>query len=600
MKSDELAHPNDSEDVADAASESEEDPKASRRGIRWTARKLARVRSSHLAERTSGMALSGILVLLVIAPIAILGVGAVITTRPLNIGEAELTWSHLQGLIQPHIFESVRNTLVIGFFATVLATAFGVLLAVFLSRTNMPGSRSLSKIIFTSMFVPPFIGAIGWIVLSTPRVGYLHRYLPGWDFDIRTIGGMIVVMTIYYVPLVILVVTPPLERMDGALEEAAAVSGSKRLDVFRKVTVPLVAPATMGAALLVFIGAISNFGVPLILGFPVGIPVITTQIYRSIAIFPANYNAAASLALLLLVLTITGIFLQRRVARRGTHVVTSGKGSKPSQIDLGRVRIAATSVVVVYCLAAVVLPITGMVLSSLLPYFSTDVALPKSLEHYQYVLFDHPTVIPSAINSVMLGIGAGVIGAVFAAFVAYLSLRGRFLPGRIAGVIAMLPISIPHMVLAVGMLWAWLTLGLPTGSLLILLVAYVTVFLPYAYQTVSGRLVQLDRSLEEAAFVSGSSWTSAFRKVTLPLLMPGMISGGFLMFVFAFRELTASILLSSPGNSVISVVIFDIFSEGRYTQLFAVATLQILFTLFLIWVAGQFGIKLQRDALEKS
>jgi iron(III) transport system permease protein len=401
-------------------------------------------------------------------------------------------------------------------------------------------------------------------------------------------GGMVVVEGLRLAPLVFLLMYAAFRSLDPALEESALVGGARRRAVIRRVTLPVVLPALSAALLVAAVRALEAFEVPALLGIPGGVWVFTSRIWRAVSEYPSNLGEAGAYALPLLVLTSLGVFVHGRLTRRDRHFQTmTGKGFRPRPIPLGRWRWPVTSLVLVYFVVSFLLPILALVYVSTQPYYarvSRDSLSRATFDHYASVLTDG-SVLGALKNSVVLSAGTATAVMLLMAACAWLVLRTR-LPGRrLLDHVTFVPIVIPGLVLGVALLFVYLRSPIPIyGTLWILFIAYFTNAMPYGMRFASVSMTQIGKELEESAAVSGAGWVQSFRRVLLPLLIPGLLAGWIYVLVISLRELSSSLLLYSPGNEVLPVVIWERYESGEFAE---VAALGVLMTVVLvILVAG--------------
>ena len=472
----------------------------------------------------------------------------------------------------------------------ILATVFGTFMAWAVVRTNLPLRRTIEGASIVPFISTPFIGALAWILLASPGTGLINQFWrllfgPGAPLiNIYSIWGMILVESLYEMPYVFLIVAGALRSMDPTLEEASFSSGAGLVRTTLKVTLPLVLPAILGGALLVFVLAAEQFGVPAVIGTPARIRVLTTSIWDSQSVFPPKYGLGAALCVTLFLISTIGLYLQRRIVNARSFTTVGGKGARPRRIELGPMKWVVSGLCVLYLMMSVVLPYATIFFSSIRTLWTEQFHWAQlTIENYDWVLFKYPITQRALFNSVMLAAVGATIGIVFAAVISFLTLRTR-LPGRKSlDYLAMLPMAFPGIVLAVGLLRAWISPPLVLyGTIWILLVAYIARYLPYGVRSTSATLVQIHPELEESSLSSGANWFQTFWRVTLPLLKPGIVSGWILLFVSFTRELSASVLLYSPGHEVISVAIYDLWAQGDFRPLSALAMIQIAISLVML------------------
>jgi len=480
-------------------------------------------------------------------------------------------------------YQALVNSLIVGAGSALFATILGTLLAWIVARTDTPCRGLLEIAALVPFICPPFIGALAWTLLGSPNTGLLNQWarkLLGIErlVNMYSLGGMVLVIGLYTAPFVLLIVGGALRSMDATMEEASMMSGANQAMTTAVVTLPLVAPAILSGAFLALVLALEQFGVPAVLGLPARIPVLTTKIWTTISEYPPQYGQGAALCVVLLLLTVAGVLLQRQLLSRRRFTTVTGKGARPRLVRLGGLRWATFGFGLAYLMAAMVLPMGVLVLASFRTIWTQELAWSQlTLQNYGYILLKYPLSRLAMTNSILLGAGGATLAILLAAVVSFLNLRAR-LPGhRALEQLAMLPLAFPGIVLAYGMLRAWIQPPLVLyGTMYILLAAYIGRYLPYGVQSTSSTLAQIHPELEESSLMSGASWLSTFRCITLPLLRSGVMAGWILLFVSFLRELSASVLLYTPKQVVLSVALFDLWASGDIGYLAALSVLMIL------------------------
>lgn len=480
--------------------------------------------------------------------------------------------------------EMAWTSLVFAAGATAAAVVPGTALAYLIVRTDLPARRALFVVALTPLLLPGVLYTIAWIFLASPRSGILNTLLEPVlgprALDVFGLGGMIAVEALHLTPLAFLLMAAGFRFLDPALEEAALASGAHPLEAFRRVTLPLVRPALSATALIVAIRSLEAFEAPALLGIPRGVWVFTSRIWRSLGEIPPDLGAASAYALPLVALTAAGLLLHLRLWRRRQELVTvTGRGHRPSRVPLGRWRWPTTLVVVCYFAVSALLPVLALVYVSTQRLFTPvtwESLGSATLDSYGRVLRDD-LARRAVENSLLLAVFAATAVVLLAAAASWIVVRSR-LPGRrLLDLAAFLPIAVPGLVLAIGLLAFALRSPVPLyGTAWILLLAYVTRFLPYGMRYLSISMTQVAGELEDSARASGAGWWQTFRRVLLPLLAPGLVAAWLYVLVVATRELSASIVLYSPGNEVLSVAIWDYYTSGRFPELAALGVLMVL------------------------
>ncbi len=543
-----------------------------------------------------------VLAVLVLLPLGFLVYGSVSLLPPGRFSGALTGRFYEQALTSARYLDAAWQTLRLAVLSTLLATLVGLGMAWLVARSDVPMRRLLHLGVIAPFFLSPFIGALAWGMLLSPKIGLLNHLLAplglGW-LNAYSIGGIVWVMGLYYAPYVYLFVQSALYNLDPTLEEAAAMSGLGPVRTFCRITLPLVAPAVLSGMLLTLVAAAGQFGVPALLGTPIRLQVMTTYIYDLTNIFPSRYNLAAALAIILVVVAAAGVFLQQRLLRGRSFTTVAGKAARPKLIRLGRARWAAFGIALLLLVLTTGLPLLTLLYVSLVRLYDGTIDLGSlTLGHYAAVLVGNQLAERAIVNTVLFSALAASIAVVLAVLVSWIVVRTKLWFRGAIDLLVTLPAAIPAVALGLALLWTWVFLPLPVyGTMWLLVIGYVTGFLPFAVRSVSSVHRQIDPALEEAvAMVGGGLWAT-LRHVTLPLLKPGIAAGWTLLFIIFVRELAISILLYSPGNEVLSVLIFARWVEGDYGVLAAMAMIQVAIVGVVIAVAARiFRVDLARAA----
>jgi iron(III) transport system permease protein len=498
--------------------------------------------------------------------------------------------------------ENVRlffNSLQFAVGAASLSLVVGTALAWMNERTNTPFKTLFFALAIIPLVIPGILFTVSWIMLASPKIGLVNLALQGlFDTDavfvnIYTMAGMIWVDGLHYSPMAFLLMSAAFRSMDPALEEQAAISGASVPQVARRITLQLAWPAALGSLLILFVRSIESFEVPALLGLPVGIHVYTSSIYQAIHQYPSQIGLAAAYAVTLLLITSLGIYAQSRLSSQGARFSTvTGKGFRPRTIDLGKWRYLTAAIFIVYFIVIVLLPFLVLLWSSTQKFYSAPswAAFGRmSLDSYRAVL-DYPQFASTVWNSVMLAVASAGIIMLVSAVIAWIVVRTK-MPGRwMLDNLASLPLVFPGLVLGLAIMVCYLYVDIGIyGTLWIMLVAYVTRFLPYGMRYNSASMLQIHKELEESAAMSGASWSMTFRRVVLPLLKPGLLAGFIYVMIVSIRELASSILLYSPGSEVVSIMIWELWQNGQYVELSALGVMLIVALFLLVMLAQLLG-----------
>ncbi|MCC6193500.1 MAG: iron ABC transporter permease [Burkholderiales bacterium] len=478
------------------------------------------------------------------------------------------------------ILDATINTLVVGVAVTIFSTILGFVLAWIVSRTDLPGRGAFETLNLVPFFLSPYVGAISWIYLAAPYGGLVHnsveRYL-GVDLQLPNIyglGGVIWVLTLFYAPYVYLFVIGPLRQMDGALEDAARVHGSSFLYAVRHITLPLMAPALMSGALIVFVTSAGLFDVPLALSLPSGIPTIPTEIYKFIQ-YPTDFGRAASLGIVIVVVTVALTLVQRGYLNKRRFDTVTGKGYRPRTIHLeGWGKAAALALELAYIGAAIVLPIFTLILVSLSPMW-TGVFEPAkaTLHNYHFVLFESVLTRDAITNSLILAGGGATLAVAIGLFQAYYLRGGAHRSRSMVDAVLSFPLGIPPIIFGV----AFLIVAVRTplyGTLTLILVAYIARFFPYATKNISAMMLAINPELEQSARCCGANLLQSLWYVLLPLLKPSLVAAWITLAIIFVRELGATILLYTRGTETLSVALL-LLADRSTGYVAALAVIQI-------------------------
>ncbi|MFZ1060113.1 MAG: iron ABC transporter permease [Candidatus Rokuibacteriota bacterium] len=493
----------------------------------------------------------------------------------------------------PHLQKALWNTVVLAFWVGLASLAIGAPMAWLSARTDLPGKRVIRSLMMASFVTPPFLGAFAWVMLAGPNAGVLnklYRALTGAEdplVNIFSMPGLIFVVALYTFPYVFIMIANTLELIASDLEEAASILGAGRLQVALTVTLPMVAPAILSGFILAVLQALALFGSPAILALPAGFHTITTQIW-ALFHYPPKVEMAAAFSIPLLLATALLLLLQKRLLGRRGYASVGGKGGQRRRIPLGVWRYPA----LLGCLAV-------MACSVFLPYgilakaaFSRAWAQPMiwenfTLGNFWFTFFQYSSTQSAILNTLELGIMTACVGAGLAALLAYITNRKLILGHQFLAFLALAPVVIPGVVLAVGLFVAYTRPPLLLyGTLWILFVAYVTKEMPVGYSQSDATFRGIHPELEEAGRILGAGRLRILREITAPLARSGIIATWCFIFIGVIRELSASIILFTPSTKVISVVIFDLKEEGQFGAI-AVLGLFMLAMTFAIVVLMQ-------------
>jgi iron(III) transport system permease protein len=536
--------------------------------------------------------------------------------RSAPIGEPGATYTvqnYIKAYFDREFYLLFWNSLKYAIGTCIVSFLIGTYLAWVNERTNTPFKKLFVVMALIPFIIPGILSTIAWILLLSPKIGLINLVVKaalGLDaapFNIYSMGGMIWAEAIHLYPLVFLLMAAAFRNMDTSLEEAALTAGSSTFTTFRKVTLPLMRPAMFGVLLVMFIRGIESFEVPALIGVPARISVFTSKIFLAIHQFPSDFGLAGAYAVTLLAISTTGVLIYQRITRREERYATvTGKGYRPRVIDLGPWKYVTCGSAFLIFLLAVIFPVFILLWSSFIPYYgvpSMELVEKLTLSNYHYVL-TYPLALTAFKNSFYLSVGSATLVMLLTSVIAWITVKSKLRGRGFLDTLAFIPIAMPGIVLGVSLIWVYLTLAKISesatllsflniyGTMWILLLAYITKFMPYGIRTASASMIQINKELEEASLASGGTWFQTFRKVILPLLMPGFVAGWIYISIISLRELSTSILLYSYNSTVLSIMAFDLWEGGQYTYVCALGVLMVLLLVAMAFVARKLGAKI--------
>jgi iron(III) transport system permease protein len=503
----------------------------------------------------------------------------------------------------PAFAEILINTAVFTIGSALVSTVLALFLAYLNTRTNIPFKFMFRIISLIPMMVPHILFAVSWVLLLNPSNGMLNLFLRqvfGWEgaaLNIYTLQGMILVEGLLDLPIAYLVIAPAMSAFDVSLEESSKVCGASNLRTLVRITLPVLRPAILAAATLVIVRSLASFAVPSVIGMPGRIYVLATHIYRVVATgYVTDYGMAAAVGMSALAASITLIFLYRHLTREGERYVTvSSRGYRPSVIDLKGARYPLFGIVAVLSFVLIVLPVLVLFYTSVVPYSmvpSAKAFAMMSWKHWIAVLKD-PVSLLSLKNSLYLGVGGATLGMILSFFVAYVIVKVRTKASGFLESLSFLSFSFPGIVVGIGFMWFFVRTPL-YATIWALLIGYIATYLPYGIRPLTSAFVQIHSNLEESSRVCGGGPLYTMRRIVIPLLVPGIVSGWILMATMFVRELSLSVVLSRPGTEVLAVQILRFAEDGLWGRLSALGILMIFISTTLVIIASRIGAKLTR------
>lgn len=539
----------------------------------------------------------GLLFILLLGfPIANLLINVVFADGQFRGGDA------IEVLTRDGLATIVADTLIVVATAGSLAVLLGTVIAWLTERTDARWGWASGILPIIPLMLPPIALAIGWYFLAESGTGFLNaafRSVFGGSgegpLNINSWPGLVWVYTLYLVPYAYLTMSTAFRNLDPALEEASKVSGASVWRTFWRISIPAVRPAIGSSVLLVAIAGIAVFSIPTIIGTNAKIEVLSVHIVRVIRFsYPPKLFDGAVLSVLMMLIVAAAWLLQRRLSAKQRFAVIAGKAGGTSVVRLGRLRWVARGFILFFLALSSVVPLTALIIVSLQSYWAPTVNFGAlGLDNFRQFFSGGSGAIDSLRTSVQLGVvGATVAIAMSALMMVYVTSRRGGTTGRAIDFSTKAPGAISHIIIGVAFLLAFS--GPPFslyGTITILLLAYITMYMPQASVSTGDAIQRVGGDLTEASLVSGATPWSTFRRVTLPLIAPGVAAGWCILFVLMVGDLTASALLSSTSAPVVGFTILEIWENGVITQLAAlvvvICAVSTVVVGTMLWITGR-------------
>ncbi len=497
----------------------------------------------------------------------------------------------------PLNWTALKNTVITAGASMILGVIIAFPLAWLVGRTNLHFKKFFRTLFVMTYMVPPYVGAMAWLRLLNPRVGTLNVFLqellnlPENPFNIYSIGGLIWVLTTFYYPYAFITISRAMENMDPSLEEASKISGASPLKTVATITLPMMAPSIVAAALLVFVSAASCYGIPSIIGAPGNVDTVTTRIIDFVYIGSSEgLSDATTLAVFLMLIANLVLYLSTFVVGRKQYITVSGKSVRPNIVDLGKWRIPATILVIIFAVVVVVIPFATVFSTSFTVNMGKDLFDPGNFTFkYWQVVFTRRQILNSAKNSLISASVAATLGIIISCTMAYLLTKTRARGRKIPDFLITLGSGTPSIVIALGLIMTMngkFVINI-YNTLFIIIVAYMIKYLLMGMRTIVSAMTQIHESLEEAAQISGAGWLRRFKDVILPLIGPSVVAGWFLIFMPCFYELTMSTLLYSTDTKTIGYELYQYQTYHSQQTASAMAASILIFVVAVNWILNK-------------
>ncbi len=525
-----------------------------------------------------------LLVILIVIPLLLIGLTSIFQNNELDF------LAPIKTIVEKDLSEVYINSIILGLSVVIGSTLFAAPIAFLMAKTEFQKYRWIDIVLLIPFMTPPYIGSMGWIMFMQPK-GFLEQLIPALGFLSSIFFhffGLVLVMSLHLFPFMYLIIRNALIQISGGLEEAATVHGATFNYRFRRIVIPLLLSSYAMGALLIFVKTIAEFGTPATLGRTIGYYVLTTKIHHFISSWPIDFGKATSLSMMLLSTSLFIWYIQSVVSNRFTYRLVGGKGTRRSIYTF---RIGGKLLGWFY--------IGGLLSLSIgVPYFSIIATSTMklrgyglswgnfTLDHYRELFTLHSPGLNALLTSLELSLISATIAVILGTFLALMVSINKGWSQRITDSFSLLPNTVPSIVMVVGLILFWNAPWMPLriyNTRGIVILTYVILFLPYTVQYVKANFSQIDPTLFHAGRVFGGNYFYIFRRIILPLIIPGLIAGWMMTFIISIRELVASLMILPPSMKTSATFIFAQFEQGSVSLGMAMAVVSVgLTTLVLI------------------
>jgi iron(III) transport system permease protein len=548
------------------------------------------------------VAVIGILALAVLAPVGLIVYQSFLDGAFFNPASRLSLEAYEYVLTDPSFYQALWTTAVLAFGMVAVAVPLGGGLAFLLTRTDLKGRRLLEILVLVPMFISSVVLAFGYTVSVGPSgfLSLLVRNAFGFvPWNLYSLAGIVVIAGLSHVPNVYLYISAAMRNLPSDLEEAARTTGASVWRVSLDVTLPMVLPAIIFSAALNLLLGFEMFGIPLVLGDPNGILVLTTYTYKITTLFGVpTYQMMAVVAVVLILITLPLVFFQRRLLRHSRRFAAlGGKGARSSNLKLGRRgQVLALVFIGLWLFVSVALPIAGIVLRAFVNAWGEGVNL---LDHLTFANFHRLTEVPSlmrgVVNSILLSAVGGALAVGIYLLIGLAGHRNRGLSNTVLDYLVLLPRALPGLVVGLAFFWVFLFVPFLTPlrpTLASLFIAYVVVGLSYGLRLLQGTLLQVSPELEESARTTGATVGRTWRDVVIPIIRPGLAGAWALIMIIFLREYATGVYLMSAGTEVIGSLMVSLLQTGAMDMIAALAFISIVLTAVGLTLALRLGARI--------
>lgn len=501
----------------------------------------------------------------------------------------------------PDFWSAAKNSCFIAIGMTLIALPLGAALAFLMVRTDLPGQRWLEPMLLIPVFVSPMVLSFGYVVAAGP-VGFYSVWFGdlfgGVPWNVYSLTSIAVIAGLTHVPHVYLYASAALKNLGSDVEEAARMSGASPLRVALDVSLPMVMPALLYSAVLVFFLGFEIFGLALVLGDPEGHLVLATYLYKlTNKLGTPSYHLMAAVAVCIIAVTVPLVMLQRHLMKNAAkYVSVKGKAGRQRALPLGAWRWVAAVLIAGWLFLTVVVPLSGIALRSVVNYWGEGVSLVDvlTLDHFRTV-FGQPALMRGIWNTVLIGTIGGGLAVICYTAIGLATHRQPDGWSRFVDYLVLVPRAVPGLLAGLAFLWVFLFIPFLSplrSTIFAVWLAYTVVWLAYGLRLVSSSLLQVGAELEEAARSAGASRARTSRDVTLPLIRHGLLASWLLVFMIFEREYSTAVYLLNPGTEVIGSLLVSLWATGGADMVAALSVINVVLVAIGLGLALRLGVKL--------
>lgn len=489
--------------------------------------------------------------------------------------------------------ETIGNSIVLGLAVVLISTVIALPLAFFLTRTRFARWKWLDIVLMIPFMTPPYISSMGWILFLQKRGLFQQMFPETGDLSEHFFSffGLALIMSLHVFPFLTTILKNAMLNIDGSLEESAQVCGGGFFYRTRRITVSLLKGNYAIGALLVFVKTLSEYGTPATFGRKIGFYVFTTDIHKYATTSPVDFGKSAALSSVLITICMVMWLMQSYITRKNTYHLVGGKGKRNAvRKSSSFIEIIGGIWILLIILLSIGIPYFSVIITSLIKLRGYGMTAGNyTLEHYITLFTENEKAVKAIGISIFLAITSATAASIIGTATVAITNKMKKLKKAVEA-LALLPEMIPNIVLVIGMMIFWNKVYqvIPLyNTVWFMVLVFTVMFLPYSFQYASSAMMQINDNLISAAKISGAGSFYIFRRITLPLIFKGTLSGWMMIFIIVFRELVASSLIAPPNTLTVSTFIVREFEQGSVSSGMAMAVICVLLTTTLLIIFNQ-------------